>query len=249
VEPRPSIQLPGACLSSPDQAMQALPLGIAAVGAEGFPSGPIPFVSDDHFVYACGNALRFAKVGGEGYSDGVEGFVWGSGNSVSAVAASTAYGVVAYAERRKTIQAPRVFVVRLEDNQVVATLPCESELGIKALDIAREKSRLVILSDVPEHTIMVWDWVEGRVLSSASARASRAISVSWNPLNSNVLVSSGSKLELWELSSSDSGDEDFLMADPVVALENDDREFTAHCWGRRNTQLLCLATTAVNDRH
>jgi hypothetical protein len=215
--------------------MQAVPLGIAAAGAEGFPSGPIPFVSEDRYVHACGNALKFAKVGAESDSEGIEGFVWGSGNSVSTVTASTIWGVVAYAERRKTIQAPRVFVVTLEDSQLVATLPCESELGIRALDIARDKTRIVILSDVPDHTIMVWDWVEGKVLASASARASRAISVSWNPMNSNVLVSSGSKLEFWELSSSDSGDEDFLMADPVVTLEHDDREFTSHCWGMYET--------------
>lgn len=152
------------------------------VGAEGYPAGPLPFVENDVYVYACGNAVRQARVAGDGEGGLVGEFFVGEGNSVCAVSASIRMGVLAYAERRKTVHDPRVFVTSLggkvggqERGTLIASLACSDELGIVCLDIARDQPRLCILSDVPDHTIIVWDWVKDQILATASARASRAV--------------------------------------------------------------------------
>ena len=49
------------------------------------------------------------------------------------------------------------------------------------------------------------------------------------------MCSSGGKIELWELVASEAGDDDFLLADPVVNIEQEDREMTCHCWGVGDT--------------
>ena len=138
-------------------------------------------------------------------------FSWGLGCGVTALAASTRHGVVAYAERMKTvrldraphppkplscpcttiplpltrnpcprlhphsnphphphlsqIQPPKVFLLSLDSKQSIATLSLDGDLGVVCIDIARDATRLCILSDVPDHTIVVWDWIEDKVLA------------------------------------------------------------------------------------
>jgi hypothetical protein len=139
----------------------------------------------------------------------VQEFRWGLGCGVTALAASTRHGVVAYAERMKTVRLdraphspnpscvlapqphslctrnpcpplhpyskphphpsqihpPKVFLLSLDLKQKIATLSLDGDLGVVCIDIARDATRLCILSDVPDHTIVVWDWIEDKVLA------------------------------------------------------------------------------------
>ena len=85
------------------------------------------------------------------------------------------------------------------------------------MEVCRDIPRAAILCDIPDHNIILWDWSTNAILATASARHSRATSLSFNPLNSNVLCSVGSKCELWELSFSEGADQ--LIADPAVTLD------------------------------
>jgi len=202
-------------------------LGHPAAAVEGYAGGDLSWVSPTAYVHACGNAIRFSTVG-EGNA-GHRRTVWGQGNSIGAVAACPHRRVILYAERQKELQDPRVFVYDVERDEVVQVLQCEGELGIVAIALCRDEPWAAVLGDAPEHAVMLWDWADGTLLARASARSSRATMVSFDPMNANAIASVGTKLELWELVSSEAG-EVFLLADPVVNLEQDDRDFTAHCW-------------------
>ena len=144
-------------------------------------------------------------------------FIWGAGSSVGALATSITQKVIVYAERRRMLNDPSVFVYHLEMNTIVATLACEGELGIAFIDVCRDEPRAVILGDIPDHNIILWDWSRNTVLATASARHSRAAAVTFNPLNPRALCSCGSKVELWELVFAEGSEQ--LVADPVVSLD------------------------------
>ena len=49
-------------------------------------------------------------------------------------------------------------VCSTQTKALVASIVCEGELGIVALEICRSLPRIVILGDIPNHNIMLWDW-------------------------------------------------------------------------------------------
>ena len=212
--------------------------------AEAFATGPVAFPSRSHFVMACGNALRFIPTERDGSDlddSGRQGetIEWGQGASIGALDASPAHGIVAYGERQRTLKDPRVFIYNANSKVGIKTLSCEGELGIVALALCRDPkiSRLVVLGEIPGHNISVWDWKSGFMLAKVSAQGSRARSVSFDPLDCNMIASVGSKLELWTLSSENNG-ETQIVADPATNIDKEERELTAHCWAPGKTLFL-----------
>ena len=209
--------------------------------AEAFAAGPLAFVSPSHFVMSVGNALRLVPTSGEGEAGERAGekVLWSEGASVGAIDASSAHGIVAYAERQRTVKEPRIFVCNASDFSVRTTVPCEGELGIIALAVCNDpkQTRLVSLGEIPDHNITVWDWSSGGMMAKVSAQGSRARSVSFDPLDCNAIASVGSKLELWALSKDESGDMQ-LLAEPATNIDKEDRELTAHCWAPDKTLFL-----------
>ena len=216
----------------------------AGHAAEAFAAGPLAFVSPAHFAMTCGNALRLVPAGGPaddgaaGERDG-ETVQWCEGASVGALNAAPAHGVIAYGERLKTLQDPRVFVYSVGEGTVTATLSCKDELGIVALALCNDPAQrlLVTLGEIPNHNITVWDWGAASMLARVSAQGSRARSVSFDPLDCTTIASVGSKLELWTLSTEESGKRE-LHADPPTNIDKEERELTAHCWAPGKTLFL-----------
>ena len=85
--------------------------------AEGYSGGAVHFISDEVVAYGCGNGIRFTNIrdrsedAGRG-SNSMSSFVWGAGCSVGAVTSSIQHNVIAYAERRRTLTDPSVYVIR-----------------------------------------------------------------------------------------------------------------------------------------
>jgi hypothetical protein len=151
------------------------------------------------------------------HSNPMTSFIWGAGCSVGPLATSISQKVIVYGERRRMLSDPSVFVFNTEVNTTIASLPCEGEIGIVAIDVCRDDPRAVILCDIPDHNIILWDWARNAILATASARHSRAAAVSFNPLSPAALCSCGSKVELWELAFAEGSEQ--LVADPVVSLD------------------------------
>lgn len=218
-------------------------LASAGYAAEAFAAGPLAFASPSHFAMTCGNALRLVPTqpgsGGAGSEREGEMVRWCEGASVGALDAAPAHGVIAYGERLKTLQDPRVFIYSVGQGTVSATLSCEGELGIIALALCNdpEQRLLVTLGEIPDHNITVWDWGVGSMLARVSAQGSRARSVSFDPLDCTTIASVGSKLELWTLSTEESGKRE-LHADPPTNIDKEERELTAHCWAPGKTLFL-----------
>jgi WD40 repeat protein len=218
-------------------------LASAGYAAEAFAAGPLAFSSPSHFAMTCGNALRLVPTqnGGGGAGSEREGEMvrWCEGASVGALDAAPAHGVIAYGERLKTLQDPRVFIYSVGQGTVRATLLCEGELGIVALALCNdpEQRLLVTLGEIPDHNITVWDWGVGSMLARVSAQGSRARSVSFDPLDCTTIASVGSKLELWTLSTEESGKRE-LHAEPPTNIDKEERELTAHCWAPGKTLFL-----------
>jgi len=207
--------------------------------AEAFAAGPLAFASPSHFVMSCGNALRFVPAQRD--SDGAdakrvgENVEWCEGASIGALDASPGHGIVAYGERQRSVKDPRIFVYSADEQAMKSTMSCEGELGIVALALCKDprQTRLVALGEIPEHCITVWDWGLGSLLAKVSAQGSRARSVSFDPLDSNMIASMGSKLELWTLTEESGAAR--LHAYPVINIDKEERAFTAHCWAPNKT--------------
>ena len=219
-------------------------LGHPVAAAQGYSGGDLSWVSPTTYVHACGNSIQFSQVGEDAQESRP---MWGQGTSIGAVTACARRGVLLYAERLKELEDPRVFVYDVQGGKVINVLKCENELGIVALALCRDEPWVAVLGDVPEHAVMLWNFEEGTLLARASARSSRATMISFDPLNPNTIASTGTKLELWELVSSENG-EVFLLADPVGNLDQDDRDFTAHCWAPGNSLFLGSDTGEVRAR-
>ena len=239
---------PGANTESPTKvrwstAGEPMALQAAGYAAEAFAAGPLAFVSPDAFVLACGGALRFVPAQREAAEEH-EAIVWTEGASVGALDASPAHGVVAYAERQRSLQDPRIFICAVETRTVSRTLSCAGELGIVALAFCRDAAhaRLVALGEIPTNNITVWDWGRGRILASVSSQGSMARSVSFDPQDCNLIASIGTDLELWTLTPDGE-----LLADPATVIDKGERELTAHCWAPGKS--LFLATDSGEICH
>ena len=142
-------------------------------------------------------------------------------------------GIIAYAERHKSLEDPRIVVHQVKENAVVAVLSCHGELGIIALALCRHSQRLVAIGDIPDHNILLWDWRKKCKLSSISAKMSRAVNVSFDPANTNLFASTGTTLQLWEIEENDE-----VVSCYVGDLHKEDRDIVHHCWGAEGTLFL-----------
>eukprot|EP00960_Hanusia_phi_P063436 765488-Hanusia_phi.AAC.4 len=158
---------------------------------------------------------------------------WCEGLDVGVITGCREQGVIAYAERHKSLTDPRIFVHHVKENRVSAILSCQGELGICALALCREAQRLVAIGDIPDHNILLWDLQRKLKLSSISARMSRALNVSFDPTNMNMFASTGTSLQLWEIE--ENGE---VVSSYVGDLHKEDRDIVYHCWAMQGTLFL-----------
>uniref|UniRef100_A0A7S3D8R0 Cilia- and flagella-associated protein 43 n=1 Tax=Palpitomonas bilix TaxID=652834 RepID=A0A7S3D8R0_9EUKA len=146
----------------------------------------VAFLDENSIVYACGNEIKIVNT-----NVGVEKVIGGKGLSINCWALDRAGKRLAYAEKGN---APRIFVVSIDNGALLSEIHGAAELEVSGLAFSSDGHRLAALSKVPDLVISVWESRGGEMFDEL-VRAhlpSFCDFVSFNPLDSNELCTTGS---------------------------------------------------------
>jgi WD40 repeat protein len=141
---------------------------------------------ENELITACGNGLSIWDVQRRTTS-----MLRGEGLSVGALAVNARANIVAYAERTTTRGAPSIFILRWQSKMLHSQLTgSEDQLGYTHLDFSADGTILVSLGDVPDFSVVLWDWERSEMLVS-SVCSIPCDTIMFHPANQELLISKG----------------------------------------------------------
>eukprot|EP00294_Goniomonas_avonlea_P007777 CAMPEP_0114562008 /NCGR_PEP_ID=MMETSP0114-20121206/12300_1 /TAXON_ID=31324 /ORGANISM="Goniomonas sp, Strain m" /LENGTH=1687 /DNA_ID=CAMNT_0001747665 /DNA_START=89 /DNA_END=5153 /DNA_ORIENTATION=+ len=154
--------------------------------ALGYSGSLLSVMGDQEVVGACGNGIMSMNL------ETKENEMFrGKGLSVGPVAVNRKRGVVAYAERTSAGRSPCIFLMLWDSKKLHSKLEgLQDQLAFTSLDFSLDGTLLVSLGDVPDFSLVIWDWERSDPLVS-SVCSVPCSHVRFNPSTPELLVSMG----------------------------------------------------------
>ncbi|KAJ3135363.1 Cilia- and flagella-associated protein 43 [Physocladia obscura] len=141
------------------------------------------YISQNILVYVSGNALNF--VGGS--KSAIKPIT--ANAQITATAVCRKESLIAYSERGSA----DVIVIKFPLATIIGDLKPDNrgtDIGVVSLEFSHDNKFLASLSDLPSYRITIWDWKKNLAIAYIDTMTP-AKSISFNPLNSTKLCTSG----------------------------------------------------------